>query len=99
MERAILSRLLKYRCNVIYCPAWGLEGRHSQEVLAALEDNRMLILEMQNRDGNLAAAEQRNRFVLEHADRHWLPHITPGGMLDSLVKELGIRLGNIDSLS
>jgi hypothetical protein len=34
-----------------------------------------------------AAAEQRNRFVLERADRHWLPHITPGGRIDRLVNE------------
>ncbi len=48
----------------------------------------MLILEMRNREGNLAAAEQRNRFVLQHADSLWLPHVTPGGMLDRLVREM-----------
>ena len=45
-------------------------------------------LEMKNREGNLAAAEQRNRFVLEKADALWLPHVSPGGMLDRLVKEM-----------
>ena len=49
----------------------------------------MLILEMRNRDGDLAAAEQRNRFVLQHADRLFVPHVTPGGMLDRLLRELG----------
>ncbi|MGD9866277.1 MAG: hypothetical protein AB7S99_24020 [Pseudodonghicola sp.] len=51
----------------------------------ALEQNRMLILEMRNRDGDLAAAEARNRFVIQHADRLWIPHLTSGGMLDRLL--------------
>lgn len=38
--------------------------------------------------GNLASAEERNRFVLKHADEIWLPHVTPGGMLDQLVADL-----------
>lgn len=47
----------------------------------------MLLLEMQNRDGNLAAAEQHNRFVIQNADKLWIPHISKGGMLDRLLKE------------
>ncbi len=54
--------------------------------LPALETNRMLILEMRNRDGDLAAAEQRNRFVLNCAEKRWIPHIAPGGMLDRLIQ-------------
>ncbi|VGO22077.1 transposase [Pontiella sulfatireligans] len=69
------------------------EGRATcvSPVLEALEENRMLILEMRNRDGDLAAAEQRNRFVLEKADRLWLPHVAPGGMLDRLIGETGVE--------
>ncbi len=95
MEKEILSKLLEHKRNIIYCPAWGLDGKLSRETLEALEDNRMLILEMRNKAGDLAAAEQRNRFVLEKADRHWLPHINPGGMLERLVKELGVGDGKI----
>ena len=51
----------------------------------------MLILEMRNQDGNLAAAEQRNRFVLEQADKLWLQHSSPGGMLDRLIQEMKVR--------
>jgi hypothetical protein len=36
----------------------------------------------------LAAAEVRNRFVIEHADSLFTPYITQGGMLDRLLKEL-----------
>jgi len=95
MEQEIFQKLLEYKHPVIWCPAWGvragLVSALPPATLAALEDNRMLILEMTARDGDLASAEARNRFVLEQADRLWLPHVTPGGMLDRLVKELEIK--------
>ncbi len=74
--------------KLICCPAWGInEMRIPPEWLPALEANRMLILEMRNREGNLAAAEARNRFVLDSAEKRWLPHVTPGGMLDRLARK------------
>jgi len=89
MEKEIFTKLLELRKPLIWCPAWGLEhAAFVPGVREALENNRALILEMRNRAGDLAAAEQRNRFVLEHADKLWLPHITSGGMLDQLVCEL-----------
>ncbi len=95
MEQEIFQKLLEYKQPIIWCPAWGvragLVSALPPTALTALEDNRMLILEMTARDGNLASAEARNRFVLEQSDRLWLPHVTPGGMLDRLVKELGIK--------
>lgn len=88
MEKEIFEKLLKCKRPVIWCPAWGLEGPLSPAMLEAFKQNRMLMLEMKNRDGNLAAAEQRNRFVLECADELWLPYVTKGGMLDRLIQEL-----------
>ncbi len=77
--------------RVICCPAWGIDSmRIPPDWLSALETNRMLILEMRNRDGDLAAAEQRNRFVLDCAEKRWIPHITPGGMLDRLLQTVAI---------
>jgi len=84
-EQTILEKLLTRHAKIIYCPAWGLGGRLNQDVLDALNDNRILILEMKNQDGNFAAAKQRNKFVIEKSDSLWLPHITPGGMLDGLI--------------
>lgn len=72
-------------------PCVGLDGKIEPETLAALEETRKLILEVKNCDGNLAAAEERNRFVWEQADIRWLPYVSPGGMLDRLVKEMGVR--------
>ena len=91
MEKEIFTKLLEHKQPVIYCPAWGLDGALSPATLEALEQNRMLMLEMRDTAGDLAAAEQRNRFVLEHADKLWLPHVTPGGMLDRLVRELNVK--------
>jgi len=90
MEKEILARLLELKMPVIYCPAWGLDGKLASDVLKALEENRMLILEMKNQDGNLVAAEDRNRFVIEKSDSLWLPHVNSGGMLDRLVKEMNV---------
>lgn len=92
MEKQIFERLLEYKKPLIWCPAWGL-GKSSSiaGVRAALEDNRMLILKMKNSAGNLVAARERNAFVMQSADQLWLPHISPGGMLDELVKNLPIQ--------
>jgi hypothetical protein len=85
-EKEILEWLLKNGRRVIACPAWGIENTaFAPGVRNALEENRMLILEMRDVSGNLAAAEARNRFVIEHADSLFTPHITPGGMLDRLL--------------
>lgn len=90
-EKEVLDWLLKKKRRVIACPAWGIDGtigaKQASPVLEALEGNRMLILEMRNQDGDLAAAEARNRFVVEHADELFVPHVTPGGMLERMLPE------------
>jgi len=84
-EKEVLERLLERDDRIISCPAWGLKGMHvPEEWLPALEANRMLILEMKNPEGDLAAAKDRNAFVMRYADRLWIPHATPGGMLNRL---------------
>jgi REP element-mobilizing transposase RayT len=91
-EKEMLEWLLKNGQRVIACPAWGVEDcAFAPGVRDALEENRMLILEMRNRDGDLAAAEARNRFVLEHADALFAPYVAKGGMLDRLIRELGVE--------
>jgi hypothetical protein len=87
-EKEILEWLLKNGRRVIACPAWGIEDpAFAPGVRAALEQNRMLILEMRDTSGNLAAAEARNRFVIQHADALCTPYVAPGGMLDRLLNE------------
>ena len=92
MEKEIFAKLLELKKPVIWCPAWGLEKvAFAMGAREALEENRLLVLEMRHLEGDLAAAEQRNRFVLEQAEQYWLPHVTPGGMLDRLVAELQVN--------
>ncbi len=87
-EKEILEWLLEQKKRVVACFAWDVESAGTAPGFAeALQENRMLILEMQNRDGDLAAAEQRNRFVIENSDELFVPHTTPGGMLDKILKE------------
>jgi hypothetical protein len=88
-EKEILDWLLQNDKRVIACPAWGIENSaFAPGVRDALENNRMLILEMRDIAGNLAAAEARNRFVIDMADALFTPHVTPGGMLERLLNEL-----------
>ena len=87
MEKEVLVRLLELKKPIVYCPAWGLDSRLSPEMIDALNGNRMLILEMHNVDGDLAAAEERNRFVIKKADDLWVPYVSPGGMLSRLIRE------------
>ena len=57
----------------------------SPALLKALEENRMLILEMENFEGNLSAARERNEFVIGNADKLWVPYVSNGGMLKELL--------------
>lgn len=81
-EKEILARLLKRGAKIICCPSWGIDKmRIPLEWLPALEENRMMIMEMMNCEGTLAASEERNRFVLDVSEERWIPYVTPGGML------------------
>jgi putative transposase len=95
MEKEILARLLELKKPVIYCPAWRIgkgamnftvgAKNLSPSLLKALEENRMLILEMENFDGNLSASRERNEFVIGNSDKLWVPYVSNGGMLKELL--------------
>jgi REP element-mobilizing transposase RayT len=98
MEKEILARLLELKKPVIYCPAWGIASvgaknlspsftkNLSPALIEALKENRMLILEMENAEGNLLAARERNEFVISNADKLWAPYVSKGGMLETLLE-------------
>lgn len=87
-EKEILDWLLQNGRRVIACPAWGIENSaFAPGVRDALEENRMLILEMRDLSGNLAAAEARNRFVIKNADAMYTPYVAKDGMLERLLRE------------
>jgi hypothetical protein len=64
-----------------------IEATQASPVLEALEGNRILILDMRNQNGDLAAAEVRNRFVIECADELFVPYTSPRGMLERIFTE------------
>jgi len=100
MEKEILARLLELKKPVIYCPAWGIASvgaknlspsftkNLSPELLDALKNNRVLILEMENADADLSAATQRNEFIIGNAENLWVPYVSKGGMLEKLLEGL-----------
>lgn len=91
MEKEMFAELLEHGKPLIWCPAWGLErAAFVPGVREALEENRMLILEMKNDDGDLAAARERNAFVLQTADKLWIPYVSPNGMLARLIEDLDV---------
>ncbi len=90
-EKTILAALLESEARIICCPAWGIDTmRIPREWFPGLETNRMLILEMRERAGDIASATARNRFVLESAEARWLPYVTSGGMLARLACEIRV---------
>jgi len=93
-EKEILNWLLQHKKRIIICPAWRIDTvmsakNHDQLslIIEGLEENRLLILEMPNQDGDLIAAEVRNRFIVEHAEKLFMPHINKGGMLERILNE------------
>lgn len=95
-EKEILDWLLQHQRPVIICPAWPIESvLHAENeekfstIIEGLKGNRILILEMPNRTGDLVAAEARNQFVITHADHLFTPFVQPGGMLDRLLRKNG----------
>ncbi|MBN1670183.1 MAG: transposase [Kiritimatiellae bacterium] len=90
-EKAILAALLQSQAKIICCPAWGIEAmKIPADWLPALEQNRMLILEMKNDAGDLAAASERNAFVLQRAEKLWIPYASPDGMVARLVRDWNV---------
>ena len=91
-EKAVLAALLQSKAKIICCPAWGIDTmRIPADWLAALERNRMQILEMKSRNADLAASRERNAFVMQSADNLWIPHASPNGMLAHLIEEQSVK--------
>jgi putative transposase len=91
-EKAILDALLKSDARLICCPAWGIDEMGiPAEWLPALEANRMMILEIGTHGADLASAQERNAFVMGTAEKLWMPHVSPHGMLARQVVELGVH--------
>lgn len=92
VEKECLRILLRGKQPVILCPARSLENmRLPSDWKEPLADGRLLVLSCfttaQNRV-TTALATRRNEFVAALADEVWFAHITPGGQMESLSRQI-----------
>lgn len=92
IERECLHILLRGRQSIIICLARSLEGmRFPAEWKQPVADNRLLILscfDRQHRRVTADLAARRNEFVAALADEIVFAHITPGGSLERLARQV-----------
>jgi predicted Rossmann fold nucleotide-binding protein DprA/Smf involved in DNA uptake len=89
LEKDVLKFLLKGRQPLIVVLARRLYDQTPEEWTAALNENRLLIVSTTSaaRAGE-STTRQRNRYIVDHADRVVLGALTPGGNLASLIATL-----------
>ncbi len=91
MERECLRILLRGRQGIVICPARGIPQRVSLELRPALSDGRLLFVTPFNglqRRITASLAEQRNLLVAALASEIWFAHVTPGGQMDRLARQI-----------
>jgi predicted Rossmann fold nucleotide-binding protein DprA/Smf involved in DNA uptake len=93
VEKECLRILLRGSQPVIICPARSLPIRIPTEWAKPLEDGRLLVLSQfpsgQDRQTARLAA-LRNQLVAALADELWFAHITPGGQMERLAKQMAL---------
>ena len=91
LERDVLTLLLQGKQPVIWVLArklWTLRGV-PKAYRAAIEEGRLLIVSPVSqsiRRVDAQSAEVRNRFVLEHSDRHVFGSLDPNGQLAKMLE-------------
>ncbi|MBM3882147.1 MAG: DNA-binding protein [Verrucomicrobia bacterium] len=92
MEQECLRILLSSPHGVVLCPARGLEDlRLRPEWRRALSEQRLLLLSPFAPLCSRATAQlasERNRFVAALADEVVIAHVTPGGQMERLLREV-----------
>jgi predicted Rossmann fold nucleotide-binding protein DprA/Smf involved in DNA uptake len=91
VERECLGVLLRGKQPIIICPARSLPARLPTEWAKPLADSRLLVLSRfpsghDRQTARLAAL--RNELVAALADELWFAHITPGGQMERLTKQM-----------
>lgn len=91
VEREVLRLALRQSTPVIVCPARGLPKVIPPEWRTPLDEGRLLIATQffaAARCITAVRAEQRNRWLAEHADRILVAWATPGGRLESSLRDV-----------
>lgn len=91
VEKECLRILLRGDAPVILCPARGLPQRLPAQQAIAVASGRMLFFSCFPPEVTritAALATRRNEFVAALADEVWFAHITPGGQMERLAKDV-----------
>ena len=93
VEKECLRILLRGTQPIILCPARSLPKRVPVEWQWSLADGRLLLLSCFTPEESRPTAElatRRNELVATLADEIWFAHITAGGQMERLAKQLSI---------
>jgi len=91
IEKDVMHYLLKGEQPLIMVLARGMKKRWSEEIIAELNKDRLLIItpfEQKNKRVNQQTAMLRDRFITEFAEQIFVPYYSPGGVLDKLLSSL-----------
>ncbi|NLX27178.1 MAG: hypothetical protein GXY61_14670 [Lentisphaerae bacterium] len=89
LEKDVLRFLLKDRQPLIVVLARRFYTRIPEAWNTAFDEGRLLIVSTSSAArASESTTRQRNRFILDHADRVVLGSLTPGGDLDKLVSKV-----------
>lgn len=90
IEKDVFHFLLKGKQPIILALARGMKKKLEPELLAPLEQGRLLIITPFNETVKRASsqtAQERNRMMVELASKVTIGFASPGGQLESLLKE------------
>ena len=92
IEKECLQILLRGRQPIIICPARSIENMRISEVWRmAIEKGRLLLLSLfsaSERRMTTTLADKRNRMVAALSDEAYIAHLSPGGRIHELSKQI-----------
>lgn len=98
LEKDVLRFLLKGRQPLIVVLARRIYSRIPEEWSAPLAEGRLLIVSTSPAArASVATTRQRNRYILDHADRVVIGALTPGGSLEQLIESKKKNLKHVAS--
>lgn len=89
LERDVLDILLRSKAKVVMVLARCIYQKCPRAYAEAVKDGRLFICSPFDDEIPIVTREralQRNKFVIDSADEIAIGHITPGGMIESLLK-------------
>lgn len=94
IEKDVFNILLKGTQPIILVLARGMKTHWPLEIKHALEQNRLLVIspfEKTIKWTTQETANIRNKYMIEIADKIFIPYCIPNGNLDKLIKDYNAR--------